>query len=66
MAITILDWNLRDTVNSYEMQEDGNYWKVESSEPFNIHEAFYHLSEEDLIEQLTFEKYTVNLTPTEN
>ena len=66
LAITILDWNLRDTVNSYEMQEDGNYWKVESSEPFNIHEAFYHLSEEDLIEQLTFEKYTVNLTPTEN
>ncbi|MHA8092561.1 polyphosphate kinase 1 [Aquirufa regiilacus] len=66
MAITILDWNLRDTVNSYEMQEDGNYWKVESSEPFNIHEAFYQIAEEDLIEQLTFEKYTVNLAQTEN
>jgi hypothetical protein len=48
------------------MQEDGNYWKVESSEPFNIHQAFYRITEEDLIEQLTFEKYTVNLTQTEN
>ncbi|MEY3855008.1 MAG: hypothetical protein RIS68_1022, partial [Bacteroidota bacterium] len=36
LAITILNWNLRDTVNSYEMQEDGNYWKVESDEPFDI------------------------------
>lgn len=66
MAITILDWNLRDTVNSYEMQEDGNYWKVESNEPFNIHQAFYQIAEEDLIEQLSFEKYTVSLMPTEN
>jgi polyphosphate kinase len=31
LAITILDWNLRDTKNSYEMQEDGTYWKIESS-----------------------------------
>jgi polyphosphate kinase len=43
LAITILNWNLRDTVNSYEMQEDGNYWKVESEEPFDIHQEFYQI-----------------------
>ncbi|MEY3646656.1 MAG: hypothetical protein RL127_1364, partial [Bacteroidota bacterium] len=62
MAITILDWNLRDTVNSYEMQEDGTYWKVASDEPFNIHQEFYTINEEDLIEEITFATYTNNLT----
>jgi polyphosphate kinase len=62
MAITILDWNLRDTVNSYEMQEDGTYWKVASDEPFNIHKEFYEINEEDLIEEITFANYTNNLT----
>jgi polyphosphate kinase len=61
LAITILNWNLRDTVNSYEMQEDGNYWKVESDEPFNIHQEFYHLKEEDLVDTVPFENYTLNL-----
>jgi len=61
LAITILNWNLRDTVNSYEMQEDGNYWKVESDEPFNIHQAFYLLKEDDLVDLVPFENYTLNL-----
>jgi len=61
LAITILNWNLRDTVNSYEMQEDGNYWKVESDEPFDIHQEFYHLKEEDLVDVVPFENYTLNL-----
>ena len=61
LAITILNWNLRDTVNSYEMQEDGNYWKVESEEPFNIHQEFYQLKEEDLVDLISFENYTLNL-----
>ena len=61
LAITILNWNLRDTVNSYEMQEDGNYWKVESDERFNIHQEFYHLKEEDLVDTVPFENYTLNL-----
>ena len=64
MAITILDWNLRDTVNSYEMQEDGTYWKVVSEEPFNIHQEFYKINEEDLIEAITFANYTNTLTIT--
>jgi polyphosphate kinase len=61
LAITILNWNLRDTVNSYEMQEDGNYWKIESDEPFNIHQEFYHLKEDDLVDLVPFENYTINL-----
>jgi len=61
LAITILNWNLRDTINSYEMQEDGNYWKVESDEPFDIHQEFYHLKEEDLVDVVPFENYTLNL-----
>jgi polyphosphate kinase len=65
LAITILNWNLRDTVNSYEMQEDGNYWKVESDEPFNIHQEFYHLKEEDLVDTVPFENYTLNLEANE-
>jgi polyphosphate kinase len=65
LAITILNWNLRDTVNSYEMQEDGDYWKVESDEPFNIHQEFYHLKEDDLVDLVPFENYTLNLTSKE-
>ncbi|MFM6947801.1 MAG: polyphosphate kinase 1 [Aquirufa sp.] len=61
LATTILDWNLRDTVNSYEMQEDGTYWKVLSEQPFNIHEEFYHLNETDLVEEINFAQYTHNL-----
>jgi hypothetical protein len=43
------------------MQEDGNYWKVESDEPFNIHQEFYHLKEDDLVDLVPFENYTLNL-----
>lgn len=60
-AITILDWNLRDTKNSYEMQEDGGYWKVESNKPFNIHAEFYQLTEENLTNQINFKQYTFSL-----
>lgn len=61
LAITILDWNLRDTKNSYEMQEDGSYWKIESAEPFNIHSKFYEIKDEDLVAELAFDKFTVSL-----
>ncbi len=61
LAITILDWNLRDTKNSYEMQEDGTYWKIESDEPFDIHTKFYEIKEEDLVEGLAFDKFTISL-----
>jgi polyphosphate kinase len=61
LAITILDWNLRDTKNSYEMQEDGTYWKIESDEPFDIHTKFFEIKEEDLVAELAFDKFTVSL-----
>jgi polyphosphate kinase len=61
LAITILDWNLQDTKNSYEMQEDGTYWKIESDEPFDIHTKFYEIKDEDLVAELAFDKFTVSL-----
>jgi polyphosphate kinase len=61
LAITILDWNLRDTKNSYEMQEDGAYWKIESEEPFDIHTKFYEIKDEDLVAELAFDKFTISL-----
>lgn len=47
-AIHILDYNLRDNVNAYEMQEDGDYIHCETSrkEPFNIHEKFFEVTPE--------------------
>jgi polyphosphate kinase len=47
-VITILDYNLRDNVNSYLMQENGTYLKIKSKEgqePFNIHHEFFNLYE---------------------
>lgn len=61
LAITILDWNLRDTKNSYEMQENGTYWKIESANPFDIHTKFYEIKEEDLVAELAFDKFAVSL-----
>jgi len=47
-AIHILDYNLRDNVNAYEMQEDGDYVHCECNgdPPFNIHEKFFEVTEE--------------------
>jgi polyphosphate kinase len=47
-AIQILDYNLRDNVNAYEMQEDGDYVHCECNgdPPFNIHEKFFEVTEE--------------------
>lgn len=56
-AITILDYNLKDTVNSYEITEDGSYWKVQSEKPFNIHKEFYNLSTNNLIDKIDFKRY---------
>jgi polyphosphate kinase len=61
LAITILDWNLRDTKNSYEMQEDGTYWKIDSDIPFDIHTKFFEIKEEDLVAELAFDKFTIGL-----
>jgi polyphosphate kinase len=50
-VIHILDYNLRDNVNAYELQEDGSYKRVvcslSSEEPvFDIHQRFFELTEQ--------------------
>ena len=47
-TMTILDYSLKDNVNTYIMQEDGTYIKPEinNEKPFDAHKEFYKLSEE--------------------
>jgi polyphosphate kinase len=47
----ILDYNLRDNVNAYELQEDGTYKRVVCSlsseeQPFDIHQRFFEVTEQ--------------------
>lgn len=56
-ATLILDYNLRDTVNAYELQEDGIYKKCEAAEgaePFNMQEAFFCVSEAEVTQAQLF------------
>ena len=56
-AILIMDYNLRDTVNSYELQEDGAYRKcepAEGSEPFNMQEEFFDIDEAHVMQAQLF------------
>lgn len=48
-AILVLDYNLRDNVNAYEMQEDGSYAKCACDVPFNSHELFFKVTEEEVL-----------------
>ena len=67
-AIHILDYNLRDNVNAYEMQEGGNYTKCSegASGSFNIHERFFHVNlEEVMTTRLFVEEDTAALKQTE-
>jgi len=52
-VIHILDYNLRDNVNAYELQEDGTYVKVlcllnPEDQPFDIHEKFFETDESEI------------------
>lgn len=54
----ILQYNLKDNVNAYVMNEDGSYTKksLNGNTPFNIHKEFYKVAKENLEElDLTFE-----------
>jgi polyphosphate kinase len=55
-AMNILDFNLRDNVNSYTMQEDGSYLiKEQNGEPlFNMHKEFYTVQKEVILETNLF------------
>ncbi len=50
-CLNILEYNLRDNVNSYLLQEDGEYLKIEPAEgevPFNVHKEFFKVTAEKL------------------
>jgi len=51
-AINILNFNLNDNVNSYEMNEDGSYSVVEkgNNPEFNIHKEFFNVEKEQIME----------------
>ncbi len=56
-AILMLEYNLRDNVNSYELREDGTYEKChvgEGTEPFDIHKAFFEVKPEEVMEARLF------------
>lgn len=59
LAILILSYNLRDTVNAYELEEDGNFKKCtvpEGEEPFNMHQRFFEVTEKQALEARLFDK----------
>lgn len=56
-AINILDYNLRDNVNSYELLEDGHYVKCAEKgdeESFDIHKKFFHVTLEEVMKAKLF------------
>ncbi len=51
--INILAYNLRDNMNTFEMNEDGTYSMISPAEnetPFNIHEEFYQISKDAVLD----------------
>ncbi|WP_262887043.1 polyphosphate kinase 1 [Spirosoma arboris] len=57
-AILILKYNLLDNVNAYELKEDGDFKKCDvpdGSEPFNIHQRFFDVTEKEVVEARLFD-----------
>ena len=58
LAILMLSYNLRDNVNAYELEEDGNFKKCSvppGSEPFNMHQRFFEVTEKEAAEVRLFD-----------
>ncbi len=55
-AVTILQYNLKDNYNTYQMQEDASYEPVplDGNPLFDSHKAFFELFEEQLDSELLF------------
>jgi len=55
-AVTILQYNLKDNYNTYQMQEDGTYEPVplDGNPLFDSHKAFFEVFEEQLDSELLF------------
>lgn len=61
-VIHILDYNLRDNVNAYELLEDGNYVKCkekEGEESFDIHKRFFYVTLEEVMNTKLFAEQTI-------
>lgn len=59
-CLNMLDYNLRDNVNSYILQEDGDYIKVEPAKdeaPFNLHREFFEVTSVELNNMHLFEEH---------
>lgn len=57
-AVLILQENLRDTVNAYELNEDGSFTKCdvpEGGQPVNIHELFFEVTEKEALQARLFD-----------
>ncbi len=51
-AINILAYNLKDNINTYEMQEDGSFQVItplEGEKVFNVHKEFYKVRRETIM-----------------
>lgn len=60
-AIHILDWNLKDNVNAYTMQEDGSFKKCASptecgEATFDIHKKFFEVNATEVMEARLFQE----------
>jgi polyphosphate kinase len=55
-AINILDYNLRDNVNSYTLLEDGIYTKSlsENEAPFDVHQEFFKVTKSIIMKAKLF------------
>ncbi|HEY8400405.1 MAG TPA: polyphosphate kinase 1 [Cytophagaceae bacterium] len=55
-TINILDYDLKDNVNSYQLMEDGNYVKLHPNgqPPFNVHEEFFKVTKEEVLKAKLF------------
>lgn len=56
-AMHILDYNLRDNVNTYMMQEDGSFMKTKvqgEEEPFDLHKEFFIVNEQAILDTTLF------------
>lgn len=55
-TISILDYSLKDNVNSYVLLNDGTYINqaTEGEEPFNVHEEFYNVTKEIVLKAKLF------------
>ncbi len=56
-VINILNYNLKDNVNTYIMNEDGSYRKKDFQDevPFNIHKEFFNVTADDIMGVNIFE-----------